>query len=157
MKRFRFSLERLLSYRKTQVEAAEREFGAVLSQVEKMSFELRSMEEEREERSRKLLEQRLSADTRREVMDGHSYLQLLWMRMVRTRKELEMWRQKLEEARLRLEEARRDLKAIETLREKALQEYQQEEQREEIREGDEAARNAFLKRVRKEDTPDAQT
>ena len=40
MKRFRFSLERLLSYRRTQVDAAEREFAGILAQVERLAFEI---------------------------------------------------------------------------------------------------------------------
>ncbi|HHN46748.1 MAG TPA: flagellar export protein FliJ [Planctomycetes bacterium] len=155
MKQFRFSLERMLSYRRAQAEAAEREFAAVLSQVQKIAFEIRSLEDEREVRAMELLEQRLTADTRRDVLTGHSYLQVMWMRMVRLRKELEGWQGKLDDARMRLEEARKELKALETLRESKLKEYETEKRREETREADDAARNAFLKRVRKEGGADA--
>jgi len=155
MKRFHFSLERLLSYRRTQLETAEREFAAIRSQVEKFDFEIRSLEEELEERSLILLEQRLSADTRREVLGGHSYLQLLWFKMVRLRGELESWLAKLEDARLRLEEANKELKAIETLRERAFAEYNDEVKREETRDSDEAGRNSFLMKQRKDEQNDA--
>ncbi|MBN1809626.1 MAG: flagellar export protein FliJ [Planctomycetes bacterium] len=155
MKRFRFSLERLLSYRQAQVDAAEREFGGVLAQVEKLAFEIRTIEEEREERARSLLEQRLSAETRREVVGGHSYLQVMWLRMVRLRKELQTWRDKLHDARLRLEETRRELKAVETLRERAMEKHKADELREETRDADEAARNSYLRNRRKEEMPDA--
>jgi flagellar FliJ protein len=156
MKKFQFSLERLLAYRKTQAEAAERTFAAVLAQVEKLIFDLKRTEQEREDLARELLEQRLSADTRREVLEGHAYLQRMWLRMVRIRGELKSWREKLDEARAELEEARRELKAVETLKEKSLAEYQVQARREETLDLDEAARNAYLRRVRSEDGADAQ-
>lgn len=154
MRRFKFSLERLLEYRQSKVEETRRRFGAVLAETEKITFEIHRLANHREEIARGLIEKHLNADTRREITESRSYLEHLWLRMMRLRGDLKTWRERLEEARLDMEEAERDLKAIERLRDRELERHEKEEQRREQRETDDAAANAYLRR-KKEETTDA--
>ena len=154
MRRFRFSLERLLEYRRSKAEEARRRFGAVLAETERLTFEVHRIENRREELARRLIEIHLNAQTRRELTEGRSYLEHLWLRMMRLRSDLQTWRERLEEARLDMEEAERDLKAIERLRDRELKRHETDEQRREQNETDEAAINAHLRKKAGE-MPDA--
>lgn len=154
MKRFRFSLERLLEYRHAKVEEARRQYAAVQAEVERIVFEIRSTQEQREELAGRLLEMHLNAQTRRELTEGRSYLEYLWLRILRLRSDLKSWQQRLDEARGALEEAERELEALERLREREFERHTRQEQRADERQSDEAGLNAFL-RNRRQEAPDA--
>ena len=155
MKRFRFSLERLLDYRRARAEEARRRFAAVNAEVEQIRREIRHLEERREEIARRLLQMHLTAETRREIQEGRAYMEYLWLRMMNMRSELSHWKERLEEARLAMLEAERDLKAIERLKEREFAEHRKSEERQEQRMLDDTASVNHLRRKKKEERTDA--
>ena len=145
MRSFKFSLERLLEYRRAKTEETRRHFAAVLAEVERITFEIGHIEQRREELAERLLEMHLNAQTRRELTEGRSYLEHLWLRMMRLRDDLNTWRSRLEEARQNMEDAQRDLKALERLRDREMERYRKAERKEEQEVSDEAGLNSYFR------------
>ena len=145
MRRFKFSLERLLEYRRAKAEATRRHFAAVLAEVERITFEIGHIEQRREELAERLLEMHLNAQTRRELTEGRSYLEHLWLRMMRLRDDLGAWRSRLEEARHNMAEAQRDLEALERLRDREMERHRKAELKEEQEASDEAGLSSYFR------------
>ncbi len=136
MKRFRFSLDRLLDVRKARLREVEIRYGAAMSAVTAIDRRIAEMNETREAHKEKLAHLATGRLAREEALAVRQFIDRTWLAMLRAHKE----RKEAEEAaavvRDELMEARRAVRVLEILRERRLIEWKYQAGREEDRELD---------------------
>ncbi len=131
MKRFVFRLESVLKVRRAEEEKVQREFAAIQARIARKSNEMSGLEREREGVKGHLREIRLDESTRGTVNSLRAYLQRLWIARENASMDMTELDQEMQSKRSDLVEARRQVKALELLEERRLQEWRKEADRQE--------------------------
>jgi flagellar export protein FliJ len=135
MKRFRFSLEKLLDLRRARQSEIEIRYGRAMGAVAEVERRIADMNKAREDHKSMLAA--LAPAGGRVVMTEaiaiRQFIDRLWLAMLRAAQERVKAEEAAEVVRLELMEARRGVRALEILRERRQQEWRREADREEVR------------------------
>lgn len=137
MARFRYSLQSILDIKIKMETQAKQDFSAAKSALDEEEEKLQALYERKagyEEEAKKLLTGVLKV---RDIEDNKNAILMMDQYIAVQQKQVEQAQKRLEAARERLTEVMKERKTHETLREKAFEEFLQEENRQESKAVDE--------------------
>lgn len=118
MKRFRFTLEALLTIRKRQEEEVRREFARKNDEITRAETELRQLHESLRDLATEEKERRIGSVSVSELRSGVGYRHTLKLNVETTGKQIQRLRKEAGQIRLRLVEATKKKRAVEILKER---------------------------------------
>ena len=131
MKKFRFSLETVLDYKRQALEALMAEHGAILAQVRDQEAVVEGLEQEHLQVDEEFSGRKLEGLSILDALNYEQYLRALEREIMEERRKLELLRRKEEAKRNQVVEARKETATIEKLKEHKLEDYRKAEQKEE--------------------------
>ena len=148
MRRFRFKFEPVLRYRRMMEEQRKLEFAQAMAVYDLALSRLNEVLKRMEDVKRELEHREEEGLTASEAQLYLRYLSLLKEIEAERREELRRAEEKMKTAREKLMESRRDKRAIEILREKEMERFNEEFKREELKLIDEVSINKMSRRGR---------
>lgn len=142
MKKFQFSLENVLNYKNQVLEEIQNEYASAVQQVRQQEQRLAELEERYRALNREFRQAESGGITVAEAMGYESGLRVLEHTIRQAEERLQQLRNAAEQVRQRLVAARQDSMSLEKLRERKLEDYQKEMQKQEERLIDELVSNA---------------
>mgnify|MGYP005831743415 FL=1 len=126
MKKFRFSLETVLSYKQQVLEALQGEHAALLARVREQEAFLQSIWDEYHDYNDEFCERKMTGLPITDAIIYQNGLRVLEKRIQHETERLEQFRRQEEQKRAQVIEARKDTASLEKLRDKKLTAYEKE-------------------------------
>ena len=129
MKKFRFSLDTVLAYKKQALDAAKAEHGAALAQVREQEEAVEAAWQSYRQCDGEYRQRKAEGITITDAMVYQNGLRVLGLDIQRETEKLEALRRKEEKKRQEVVDAKIDTSSIEKLREHKLEDYRKAEQK----------------------------
>ena len=131
MKKFRFSLEKVLDYKNQALDALRAEHGAILAQVRAQEQLIEDLETEHRQADDDFTQRKLEGINVLDAMSFEQYLRSLERKLQEEYRKLDRLRRREEDKRAQVVEARKETATIEKLKEHKLEDYRKAEQKDE--------------------------
>lgn len=131
MKKFFFSLDTVLEYKERVLENLKGEHARILIKVRECESEIQRLEEERYSCGKELDARRYRGMSINEIRTYENYLEALRLKIRRKQEELIKLQEEEEKKKEEVVEAKKETSSIEKLRERKLEEYNRQVQKEE--------------------------
>ena len=131
MKKFFFSLDNVLNFKKQVLENLKGEHARVLASLHQCEREIELLEEEHRACTAEFNRQKLHGMKIADIYTYEHYLDSLGLKIQRKREELSVWREREEKKRSEVVEAKQETSSIDKLKEKKLKEYEKAVQKQE--------------------------
>lgn len=130
MKKFSFPLDKVLDYKQQIVESLQGEHAAALAEVRKQEELIESLEQRYEDCNIELKEQQRLGITVKQIFTYENYMEVLTYQIKKEKEALVLLKKKAEIKRQQVVEARKESSSIEKLKEKKIESYNKEIQKE---------------------------
>lgn len=142
MKKFRFGLDSVLDYRQQVLDGLQGEYAKALEQVRQQEARKEAVELQYAQLNQEFRERAAEGISVADAMGYESGLRVLERTIRQAEERLQQLRDEAEQVRQRLVAARQDSMSLEKLRERKLEDYRKEAQKQEERLIDELVSNA---------------
>lgn len=133
MKKFYFALDTVLRYKEQVLDGLKAEHARILAKVRECERAIEELERLHQNCTEELRQNKMDGITIREIHTYENYLESLGLQIRRKREQLAQLREKEEAKRNEVVEAKKETSSIDKLKEKKLEAYNKEVQKEEER------------------------
>lgn len=131
MKKFYFALDTVLRYKEQVLDGLKAEHARILAKVRECERAIEELERRHQDCTEELRQNRMDGITIREIHTYENYLESLGLQIRQKREYLEQLRRREEAKRNEVVEAKKETSSIDKLKEKKLDAYNKEVQKEE--------------------------
>lgn len=131
MKKFYFALDTVLRYKEQVLDGLKAEHARILAKVRECERVIEELEKRHRDCTEELRQNKMDGITIREIHTYENYLESLGLQIRQKREYLEQLRRKEEAKRNEVVEAKKETSSIDKLKEKKLEAYNKEVQKEE--------------------------
>ncbi|MCI9075680.1 MAG: flagellar export protein FliJ [Dorea sp.] len=131
MKKFYFALDTVLRYKEQVLDGLKAEHARILAKVRECERAIEELERRHQECTEELRQNKMDGVTIREIHTYENYLESLGLQILQKKEHLKQLRVKEEAKRNEVVEAKKETSSIDKLKEKKLDAYNKEVQKEE--------------------------
>lgn len=131
MKKFSFSLDKVLDYKLQIVEHLQGEHAAILAEIKSQEEAIVSLQHKYDKCNEDLKEEQRIGITVNQIFTYENYMEVLSFQIKKEKEKLQLLHKKAEIKRQQVVEARKESSSIEKLKEKKLEGYRKEVQKQE--------------------------